>query len=81
MLEDFNNLESQTTHPWTIGQDHSYDINFQVISELCSNVVDNKDVKIDSSFQLNINSNFLGKKRETKKNKRYKFKKLKKSCI
>ena len=37
MFEEFNNLDNQTPHPWTIGQEDLYDINFQVINELETN--------------------------------------------
>ena len=47
MFEEFNNLDNQTPHPWTIGQEDLYDINFQVINELETNetntFIDNKD--------------------------------------
>ena len=71
MFEEFNNLDNQTPHPWTIGQEDLYDINFQVINELETNetntFIDDKDEKIDSSFEFSIDSNYLGKKRKIKK--------------
>ena len=80
-MEDFNNLDNQTTHPWTIEQDDLYDINFEIINLLgtndAKNIVDNKDEKIYLPFQFNIDSNYLGKKRKMKKIKAKNRKNLK----
>ena len=68
MFEEFNNLDNQKSHPWTIGQEDLYDINFQVINELETNetntFIDDKDEKI---FEFSIDSNYFGKKRKIKK--------------
>ena len=70
MSEYFNNLEIRITNPWTNEQEDLNEINFQVINELEINnitIFDNKDDKLDSSFQFDIDSNYLNKKRYREK--------------
>ena len=79
MSENFNNLEIRITNPWTNEQDDLNEINFQVINELEINnitIFENKDDKIDSSIQLEFNSNYLNKKRYREKKGMLKIKEI-----
>ena len=102
-----NNLQSQTTCPWTINPEFLHANTFQVIGQMqinshiinvnnyfednffekilkeinCKyiNDSDNSDEKIESFIQLDINSNYLNKKRKRQKIK-VKTKKIIKIC-
>ena len=79
MSENFNNLDIRITNPWTNEQDDLNEINFQVINELEINnitIFENKDDKIDSSIQLEFNSNYLNKKRYREKKGMLKIKEI-----
>ena len=79
MSENFNYLEIRITNPWTNEQNDLIEINFQVINELEINnitIFENKDDKIDSSIQLEFNSNYLNKKRYREKKGMLKIKEI-----